>query len=70
MPKTENQPPKKRFIADREVSAIYGLGEAKLKKLRMRGMGPEFRKFGHRTILYDVNLLEIWISQQPRGGGR
>ncbi len=60
----------KRFISDREIEELYGIGEAKLKKMRMRDIGPEFRRFGHCTVLYDVARLEEWIEQQPKGGGR
>jgi hypothetical protein len=70
MPITDKKPPQKRYLSDREINATYGLGEALLKKLRMRNIGPEFRRFGHRTILYDVVRLEEWIAAQPKGGGR
>jgi predicted DNA-binding transcriptional regulator AlpA len=69
MPPAKQWSVPKRFLSDREISEIYGLGEAALKKLRMRGAGPEFRRFGHRTILYDVARLEEWIARQPKGGG-
>jgi len=62
--------PRKRFLSDKEIDELYGIGEAKLKRMRLLGIGPEFRRFGHKTVLYDVQLLEEWISQQPRGGER
>jgi hypothetical protein len=65
----EKKAPSKRFLSDREIAEIYGIGEAKLKKLRMRNLGTEFRRFGHRVVLYDVQRLEEWISRQPPGGG-
>jgi nucleotidyltransferase/DNA polymerase involved in DNA repair len=62
--------PLKRFLSDREIEELYGIGEAKLKRMRLLGEGPEFRRFGHKTVLYDVRLLEAWIDKQPRGGER
>jgi hypothetical protein len=70
MPTATNTSVPKKFISDREISQLYGIGEAKLKRMRLLGIGPEFRRFGHKTVLYDIRLLEEWIEKQPRGGER
>jgi hypothetical protein len=59
----------KRFATPPEISALYGVGIARLRKLRMQGVGPEFTKVGYRTVLYDIEKFEAWLAQLPRGGG-
>ncbi len=43
-------PSKPKYISDKKVEEIYGYPRAKLAKLRMKGLGPEFRRYGHRTV--------------------
>jgi len=69
-PNSTQGKPSKRFLSDRDVNAIYGLKPGKLKKMRILGIGPEFRRFGHRTVLYDAARLEQWIESLPSGGGK
>jgi hypothetical protein len=64
-----NKPLRKRFISARETNEEYGLKPDKLRKMRRLGIGPEFRRVGYRTILYDRLKLERWIRSLPRGGG-
>jgi hypothetical protein len=47
----------------------YGIGIGKLKKMRLLGIGPEFRTAGHRTILYSWPQFEQWLASLPKGGG-
>jgi hypothetical protein len=62
--------PKPKFMSDKKAEEIYGIGRGKLAKLRFAGKGPEFRRFGHRTVRYNVEAFEAWIAEQPRGGER
>lgn len=59
----------KRFLNDQQIEEIYGIGRMKLRKMRLLGIGPEFRRLGHRTVLYDRDKLEQWIASLPKGGG-
>jgi hypothetical protein len=51
------------------TSLRFGIGTEKLRKMRLHGVGPEFRVAGHRTILYDWARFETWLATLPRGGG-
>jgi hypothetical protein len=51
-----------------EAAERYGIGIAKLRQMRQLGLGPEFRRFGQRTVLYEVVKLEAWITSLPPGG--
>lgn len=52
-----------------ETALRYGLGEEKLRKMRLFGEGPEFRVAGHRSIVYDWEKVEVWLDSLPKGGG-
>jgi hypothetical protein len=41
-----NATPAKRYITNNEAPLYLGLGRQTLPKLRLRGTGPVFRKFG------------------------
>lgn len=44
-----------------EMSAMYGLSAAYLKKLRLLGQGPAYRKCG-RLVLYSLSDFAIWFE--------
>jgi len=64
----------KRFMTEAEVEATFGLGKRKLRRHRMRGDGPPWRKvagqIGQRggRVLYEVAGVEGWIQSRPAGG--
>jgi hypothetical protein len=60
--------PSPKYLNDQRIEEIYGIPRQKLRKMRLFGRGPEFRRFGYRTVLYDVAKLEQWIASLPRGG--
>ena len=56
------------FLNEKEVAKILGLSVATLRKWRLQGHGPTYRKFG-TAVRYSVDAVEDWIRRQPRGGG-
>jgi hypothetical protein len=68
--RVKQEPTKPRYVPPPVIERMYGLGAEKLRNLRMRGTGPEFVKAGYRTVLYDLEKVETWLAQLPRGGGQ
>jgi hypothetical protein len=60
----------KRCGTPLETALRFGIGVDKLKRMRIFGVGPEYRKAGHRTVLYDWEKVEQWLTSLPKGGGR
>lgn len=47
-------------------AAVYlGLSKSLLNKMRLRGDGPAFLKFG-RSVRYDLAALEAWATSRTR----
>jgi hypothetical protein len=61
---------KKRYLNDREIEAIYGISRRQLQRMRLLNQGPQFRRFNHKVVMYDVQMLERWIDTLPKGGER
>jgi predicted DNA-binding transcriptional regulator AlpA len=57
-----------RFVDENQVAAITGISVGTLRKWRVYGRGPKFRKFGG-AVRYDLGDLEKWIQTSPAGGG-
>lgn len=47
------------FLNTQAAAAYLGIGWRKLRKLRVAGEGPRFRRHG-RLILYCVEELDVW----------
>jgi predicted DNA-binding transcriptional regulator AlpA len=60
-----NATPAKRYLTNNESAAYLGLGRQTLPKLRLRGTGPVFRKFG-RSVRYAVEDLDVWAQGHRR----
>jgi hypothetical protein len=58
----------KKYLTPEQVAEVYEIPENRLQKMRMLNKGPQFRRFGHRSILYSIEAIEHWIAQQPSGG--
>jgi hypothetical protein len=59
---------KKRYLNDREVEAIFGISRRQLQRMRLLNQGPQFRRFSHKVVMYEVTALERWIESLPLGG--
>lgn len=53
------------YLRAKEAAILLGVSASTLAKMRMRGDGPPFRKFGPRIVLYRKDELDKWISEQP-----
>jgi excisionase family DNA binding protein len=60
-----NATPTKRYLTNNEAALYLGLGRQTLPKLRLRGSGPIFRKFG-RSVRYAVEDLDAWAKGHCR----
>ncbi|KGA94457.1 hypothetical protein LptCag_1220 [Leptospirillum ferriphilum] len=56
-----NTPLQKKFLTEKEVFAIYGLGIPWLRKARLTGGGPVFSKIG-RNVRYSVEAIEAFLK--------
>jgi len=60
-----NATTQKRFVTNDEAARYLGLGRQTLPKLRLRGSGPIFRKFG-RSVRYAIEDLDAWAAEHSR----
>ena len=58
-----------RYVADTEAAAISGLKTSTLRKWRLLGRGPRYRRLGRRVV-YNVDELLRFIENSPGGGGK
>jgi hypothetical protein len=50
-----------------EAAALIGLPVKRLRKHRVLGLPPEYRKIG-ATVRYELSALEEFVSSLPTGG--
>ena len=64
---TRAMPPegRRRFVATTQAAGYLGLSPRTLEKLRVRGGGPTYAKFGRR-VLYAVEDLDRWAADRLR----
>ncbi|MGB5183599.1 MAG: helix-turn-helix domain-containing protein [Xanthobacteraceae bacterium] len=55
----------KRLLTVAEAATYLSLSASTLNKLRVKGGGPRYTKFGGK-ILYDVRDLDQWIEAHKR----
>jgi len=58
-----------RYFNEHEVAAITNLSLKTLRRWRMLGRGPAYKKFG-AAVRYAESTLTAWIDAQPTGGDR
>lgn len=56
-----------KFVDERMLAAMLKLKPATLRKWRLEGRGPVFRRIG-RSVRYPLNSIEAWITSRPSGG--
>lgn len=49
------------LLRTEDAARYIGVSASTLKKLRMRGDGPDFLKLGARIVLYHTNDIENWL---------
>ena len=60
-----NRELKKRAITPTELEAIYGIPRGSLANMRWAKKGPKYYKAGKRRVIYMVEDVEDWLSQNP-----
>ncbi len=60
-----NAAPTKRYFTNDEAADYLMLGRQTLPKLRLKGTGPIFHKFG-RTVRYTIENLDDWAKDHTR----
>lgn len=48
------------LLTPKEAAAFLQVSEKTLEKWRTKGIGPKFRRLGHRTVRYLQNDLTEW----------
>lgn len=48
------------LLTPKEAAAFLQVSEKLLKEWRVKGSGPKFRRFGHRTVRYLQSDLTDW----------
>jgi predicted DNA-binding transcriptional regulator AlpA len=59
----------RRFVDRTEVAHMLGLSVKTLDKWALLGIGPRFRRIGHRAVRYELADVEAFIERAPIGGG-
>jgi hypothetical protein len=55
----------KKYLPNNEAADHLGLGHQTLPKMRLRGDGPPFLKFGRR-VMYAIEDLDEWARSRRR----
>jgi predicted DNA-binding transcriptional regulator AlpA len=55
------------YLTESGVASLSGLSIATLRKWRLLGKGPRFRKLG-RAVRYSTTDLGEWLETRPTGG--
>jgi len=60
----------RQFLTDNEVASLLNVRVGTVRKWRLFGKGPPWRKFGGLpgAVRYRIDDLEEWIRSQPGGG--
>jgi predicted DNA-binding transcriptional regulator AlpA len=51
------------FLTTNQVGALLQLAPSTLKKMRVSGDGPPFRKFGN-AVRYERSDIDVWASER------
>jgi predicted DNA-binding transcriptional regulator AlpA len=55
------------LLRDREVAALLGVSLASVRRWRLMGQGPVYRKLG-ALCRYSRGDVEAWLASRPTGG--
>lgn len=58
----------RNLLREKEVAERLGISLLTIRKWRVFGRGPRFRKLGGRAVRYDPADVDRWISEQIEGG--
>lgn len=54
--------PKREFLTEEMASEYLGMSHAKLKRIRLKGEGPEYVRLTPRMIRYEKEALDAFIE--------
>lgn len=58
---------RKRFLNEKEVAALLGIGVKTVQRWRSSATGPKYRKLCG-SMRYEVDDVEAWVQRSPFGG--
>lgn len=58
----------RNLLKENEVAERLGISLLTIRKWRVFGRGPRYRKLGGRAVRYHPDDIERWITEQPEGG--
>jgi hypothetical protein len=57
-----------QYVPERAAAQILGMSVQTMRRWRLMGAGPVYRKFGG-AVRYHLASLERWAESTPSGGG-
>ena len=54
----------KRYLRTPGSAEYLGIGQSTLERKRVDGTGPRFRRLGGKIVVYDIEDLDAWASEQ------
>jgi predicted DNA-binding transcriptional regulator AlpA len=54
----------KQYLRTPDAATYLGVGRSTLERKRVDGSGPKFRRLGTRVVIYAVDDLDAWASEQ------
>jgi hypothetical protein len=60
--------PKARFYNEHHVAERLGISVNTLRRWRLLGKGPVFRKFAGASVRYGESDIELFVANSPTGG--
>lgn len=54
------------FLRTSDAANYVGVGQSTLERWRTEGVGPRFRRLGAKIVVYSVDDLKAWASEQIR----
>ena len=55
-----------RYLRTADAAQYLGIGQSTLERTRIDGTGPRWRKLGARIVIYAVQDLDAWASNEVR----
>lgn len=54
----------RRPLSTAEAAEMLGLAANTLRQWRVTGIGPRSYKLGRKTVVYDLDDIAAWVSEQ------
>jgi predicted DNA-binding transcriptional regulator AlpA len=53
-----------RYLRTPDAARYLGLGQSTLERKRVDGSGPIWRRLGGKVVVYSIDDLDAWASEQ------